>query len=128
MPEMVERIAKALAWAERVEVDDEHRMMARAAMEAMRGATHGAQKTGAAHGQDMVEVAASQMVGDADKSDIVNRLRAHVSDRGGASLQNGAWQMMLQAADEIDELRALAGSLNRDYGKVLRENVALKAK
>jgi hypothetical protein len=38
-------------------------------------------------------------------TDIVDRLRNHVNNRGGASLQNGAWQMMLEAADEIEFLR-----------------------
>jgi len=37
--------------------------------------------------------------------DIVERLRKHVNDRGGASLENGAWSMMLKAADEIERLR-----------------------
>lgn len=39
MTEIVERIAKVLAHIERVEVDDEHRMMARASIEAMREPT-----------------------------------------------------------------------------------------
>ncbi|MDB5656123.1 MAG: hypothetical protein JWQ94_3736 [Tardiphaga sp.] len=39
MAEMVERLAKVLAHIERVDVDDEHRMMARAAIEAMRDPT-----------------------------------------------------------------------------------------
>jgi hypothetical protein len=38
-------------------------------------------------------------------SDIVERLRKHVNNRGGPSLQNGAWEMMLEAADEIEKLR-----------------------
>ena len=37
--------------------------------------------------------------------DIVERLRKHVNDRGGASLENGAWSMMLKGADEIEQLR-----------------------
>ena len=37
--------------------------------------------------------------------DIVERLRKHVNDRGGASLENGAWSMMLKGADEIERLR-----------------------
>ena len=37
--------------------------------------------------------------------DIVERLRKHVNDRGGASLENGAWPMMLKGADEIERLR-----------------------
>lgn len=36
--------------------------------------------------------------------DIVERLRAHVKDRGGSSLANGAWDMMLEAANEIERL------------------------
>jgi hypothetical protein len=37
--------------------------------------------------------------------DIVNRLRAHVNDRGGPSIENGGWQMMLDAADDIEVLQ-----------------------
>ncbi|QUS40546.1 hypothetical protein RPMA_18180 [Tardiphaga alba] len=39
------------------------------------------------------------------EADIVERLRKHVNDRGGASIDNGAWQMMLDAASEIEGLR-----------------------
>lgn len=38
--------------------------------------------------------------------DIVERLRDHVDNRGGPSIENGAWQMMLEAADEIERLKA----------------------
>lgn len=51
--------------------------------------------------------------------DIVDRLRVHVQARGGPSRDaktgkvnapNGAWVMMLEAADEIERLRkTLAG-------------------
>lgn len=37
--------------------------------------------------------------------DIVKRLRDHVNNRGGPSIQNGAWEMMLEAADFIEQLR-----------------------
>jgi uncharacterized coiled-coil DUF342 family protein len=40
------------------------------------------------------------------EQDIVERLRNHVNHRNGPSLLNGAWQMMLDAADEITKLRA----------------------
>ena len=43
--------------------------------------------------------------------DIVERLRKHVNDRGGASLENGAWSMMLKAADEIERLRQYISEL-----------------
>lgn len=39
------------------------------------------------------------------ESDVVLRLRAHVYTRGGPTLSNGAWAMMLEAADEIERLR-----------------------
>lgn len=48
-------------------------------------------------------------------STLVDRLRNHVRDRGGMSrdaetgeivLPNGAWAMMLAAADEIEQLKA----------------------
>lgn len=37
--------------------------------------------------------------------DITKRLRDHVNNRGGPSIQNGAWEMMLEAADFIEQLR-----------------------
>jgi hypothetical protein len=40
------------------------------------------------------------------EQDIVERLRNHVNHRNGPSLLNGARQMMLDAADEITNLRA----------------------
>ena len=43
--------------------------------------------------------------------DIVERLRKHVNDRGGASLENGAWSMMLKGADEIERLRQYISEL-----------------
>ena len=43
--------------------------------------------------------------------DIVERLRKHVNDRGGASLENGAWSMMLKGADEIERLREVLKEL-----------------
>ena len=43
--------------------------------------------------------------------DIVERLRKHVNDRGGASLENGAWSMMLKGADEIEWLRQYISEL-----------------
>lgn len=39
-------------------------------------------------------------------SDIVERLRNHVNHRGGPTIENSAWQMMLEAAAEIEKLRA----------------------
>ncbi|MFG1429401.1 hypothetical protein [Roseixanthobacter glucoisosaccharinicivorans] len=46
-------------------------------------------------------------------TDIVERMRAHITNRGGLSRDadgnlvapNGAWAMMLEAADEIERLR-----------------------
>jgi len=38
-------------------------------------------------------------------SDIVERLRNHVNHRGGPTIENSAWQMMLEAAAEIEKLR-----------------------
>lgn len=37
-------------------------------------------------------------------SDIVERLRSHVQRGGGAQIRHGAWDMMLEAADEIERL------------------------
>ena len=64
--------------------------------------------------------------------DIVERLRKHVNDRGGASLENGAWAMMLKAADEIERLREalkLERQLKDDALRAFNEaQVALKEK
>jgi hypothetical protein len=58
-------------------------------------------------------------------SDIVERLRAHVTDRGGASLPNGAWDMMLEAADEIERLTSMAdvATTKQALGELLRTNI-----
>lgn len=37
-------------------------------------------------------------------SDLTKRLRDHVNKRGGPCIKGGAWDMMMQAADEIDSL------------------------
>lgn len=67
-------------------------------------------------------------------SDIVDRLRKHVNNRGGASLQNGAWQMMLDAADEIERYRQMcitreefiaSKNLWGEFGAYLRESPTL---
>ena len=62
--------------------------------------------------------------------DIVERLRKHVNDRGGASLENGAWSMMLKGADEIERLREalrLERQLKDDALRALNEaRAALK--
>lgn len=45
-------------------------------------------------------------------ADIVERLRKHVNDRGGPSIENGAWQMMLEAATGIEYLKTANQILN----------------
>jgi hypothetical protein len=45
-------------------------------------------------------------------SELVERMRGHVEKRGGPTL-NGAWAMMLEAADEIERLRALIAEIER---------------
>jgi hypothetical protein len=55
--------------------------------------------------------------------DIVERLRKHVNDRGGASLENGAWSMMLKAADEIERLRKQA---HYHYENGLKKDVEIE--
>lgn len=42
------------------------------------------------------------------KIDLPERLRTHVLARGGPALGNGAWKMMLEAANEIERLRYFA--------------------
>ncbi|MGM5018687.1 hypothetical protein [Tardiphaga sp. 367_B4_N1_1] len=58
------------------------------------------------------------------EADIVERLRKHVNDRGGASIDNGAWQMMLDAAGEIEDLRLALGGCNTDWNKAIAERDA----
>lgn len=58
------------------------------------------------------------------EADIVERLRKHVNDRGGASIDNGAWQMMLDAADEIKEFRSIAKFLSDELTRVRAERDA----
>jgi hypothetical protein len=48
------------------------------------------------------------------EQDIVERLRNHVNHRNGPSLLNGAWQMMLDAAEEITKLRVERDAAARD--------------
>lgn len=56
-------------------------------------------------------------------SDLVERLRAHVNNRGGASIQNGAWQMMLDAADQIEQLQDDRRKLDK---RIHNQRVALR--
>lgn len=58
------------------------------------------------------------------EADIVERLRKHVNDRGGTSLENGTWQMMLDAAAEIEDLRIAIGGVNRDWNNAIAERDA----
>jgi hypothetical protein len=51
---------------------------------------------------------------------LAERLRAHVQDRGMPVLQNGAWTMMLHAADKIEELECTADNL-REENKRLKD-------
>lgn len=44
--------------------------------------------------------------------DLVKQMRDHVTSRGGPTLKNGAWSMLLEAADRIEELEALCANLN----------------
>jgi hypothetical protein len=44
------------------------------------------------------------------EQDIVERLRNHVNHRNGPSLLNGAWQMMLDAADHAIRDHALSSN------------------
>lgn len=51
---------------------------------------------------------------------LCERLRKHVQDRGGAAIENGAWQMMLEAADRLE-------SLSRQLSDAQRERDELRA-
>ena len=55
--------------------------------------------------------------------DIVERLRKHVNDRGGASLENGAWSMMLKGANEIERLQKQA---HYHYENGLKKDVEIE--
>jgi hypothetical protein len=46
-----------------------------------------------------------------DMGDIIERLRSHVQRGGGAKIRHGAWDMMLEAADEIERLRAICAGV-----------------
>lgn len=50
---------------------------------------------------------------------LVRRLRGHVSQRGGAKLENGAWVTTTMAADLIDEMR---GEHDRRVTELLEAN------
>jgi len=61
-------------------------------------------------------------------TDIKERLRKYVRDRGGTRIENGAWQMMLEAADEIERLRSLVYAPDgREIYRVLREEAEWRA-
>jgi hypothetical protein len=54
-------------------------------------------------------------------ADIVERLRKHVNDRGGSSIANGAWEMMLEAASEIEHLRLEHQHACQEIGVAVQE-------
>lgn len=39
-------------------------------------------------------------------NNIAEKLRNHVNSHGGPSLENGVWQLMLDAAGEIERLQS----------------------
>lgn len=41
---------------------------------------------------------------------LAERLREHVQSRGGTASKNGAWEMMLEAADALDRAEKLVES------------------
>ncbi len=53
------------------------------------------------------------------KDDLIERLRDHVNKRGGPALKNGAWDMMLEAAAEIERLRARLAEAEKDVNEFL---------
>jgi len=60
---------------------------------------------------------------------IQTRLRDHVKKRGNPSIPNGAWNMMLEAADRIDQLETQItelGWLVSTSNESLREQDRLK--
>jgi hypothetical protein len=40
--------------------------------------------------------------------DLADRLRRHVQERGGPTIENGVWQLMLDAADALDAVPSRA--------------------
>lgn len=62
------------------------------------------------------------------EADIVERLRKHVTDRGGASIENGAWQMMLDAAQAIERLRIFVAKESDSANKLLDQALDLTSR
>lgn len=64
-------------------------------------------------------------------SNIVERLRAHVSMRGGLAkdeegnivLPNGAWAMMLEAADKLEKAEKLIHFIANDHHELSHDKV-----
>ena len=64
-------------------------------------------------------------------TDIVERMRAHITNRGGLSRDadgnpvapNGAWAMMLEAADEIERTRKANDEASEIFGEYLAKQV-----
>jgi hypothetical protein len=58
--------------------------------------------------------------------DVKKRLRDHVVSRGGPSIHNGVWQLMLDAADYIQALEERLDELDidkhTDISKLIGEN------
>ena len=52
-------------------------------------------------------------------NDLSKRLRGHVISKGGSRLKNGAWDMMMEAADRIDALE-----ISLEKAKNVRNNIA----
>lgn len=48
------------------------------------------------------------------KNSLQTRLREHVKKRGNPTIPNGAWDMMLEAADRIDDLEAEVKDLREE--------------
>lgn len=65
-------------------------------------------------------------------SKLAERLRKHVSDRGGLAkdddgnpvIPNGAWAMMLEAADLIESLEGLSATYAETIDKMVGERAA----
>jgi hypothetical protein len=66
---------------------------------------------GFAMSEKFLETSVSELSAD----EIVKRLRNHVNERGGPTLNNGTWELMLRAADLIEELIDKAKSKDDAY-------------
>lgn len=55
-------------------------------------------------------------------NEISQKLRSYVQSRGGPALKGGAWELMLEAADEIDRMQTRVDAW-REKGADLNQQI-----